>query len=202
MPTPIKPQNWRTSQLAEADTTLDQFMGPIQNVRDMLENFEKQCQQGNWEEGLVILQMTNKWILDLQRDMLEFLGVSQEDVTASNHSRTITSQVSYEGMQVANILHRAKETIMRAIDEAARGDWGYASNSVAMAREAIESAERLITKTRDEDPRYQEEPLESPRVASQLPGKYQTREGYFLETDSQTLSIPSVSDQMVKRFTK
>ena len=91
---------------------------------------------------------------------------------------------------------------MRAIDEAARGDWGYASNSVAMAREAIESAERLITKTRDEDPRYQEEPLESPRVASQLQGKDQTREGYFLETDSQTLSIPSVSDQMVKRFTK
>jgi hypothetical protein len=86
MPTPIKPKWWRMSQTepTDADSALQMFLDPIDDVRRMLDNFESLCRTGKWHEALVGLQMANKWILDVERDMLEFMGVDQEETLASN----------------------------------------------------------------------------------------------------------------------
>lgn len=106
MPVPIKPMTWRTSQLAEADSTLEMFTAPIEDVKNMLSNFENLCRAGRWQEALVGLQMANKWILNVERDMLEFLGVSQEDTLSSNLDENIRQAMAMPGNRMRDNLQR------------------------------------------------------------------------------------------------
>ena len=139
MAIPIKPRMWRASQVA--DSTLERFTSPIADVRNMLENFEGLCRSGQWAEALVGLQMANKWILDLERDMLEFMGVDQEDTVASNLSSLRTAQVSLPGTKAAIILNRVKEALQRAIDAAFSSDWVLVRHLVSVSRNMLESVE-------------------------------------------------------------
>lgn len=164
MPTPIKPREWRMSQAepTEADQTLQMFVGPIDDVKGMLENFESLCQMGKWHEALVGLQMANKWILDVERNMLEFLGVEQEEtISGSDPSNPRFAQAGYDQFgeptpsgRIISIIHQAQERLSNALREMSNDQLGFASNSVAEAREGLEIADRLIIQMRDSDPRY------------------------------------------------
>ena len=151
MPTPLRPRNWRIAQ--DANLMADRFTNSLDDILKMLENFETQCQQGNWPEALVALQMTNKWILDTQRALLEFLGVEQDDMlsnSSNSHVNTRTARADSNSSLV--LIHRAIESLWKAKDWILEDQFDMGVSFVNSAQQSLSQALNVLIPLREQMP--------------------------------------------------